>query len=126
MIVAIGTDDTLASPGSQMNYYQALLDKMGRASVDSFARLFVIPQVGHGLRGNNYSTDGDGKSIPATAIPSAWDHVSLLVNWVEKGVAPGKSEVVTAGEKNLPLCSYPTHSKFISGPTGNASSYVCQ
>jgi hypothetical protein len=58
MIVAIGTGDTLASPGSQMNYYQALVDKMGRASVDSFARLFVIPQVGQGLRGNNYSTDG--------------------------------------------------------------------
>ena len=52
MIVAIGTDDTLASPGSQMNYYQAHLDKMGRASVDSFARLFVIPQVGHGHRGS--------------------------------------------------------------------------
>jgi feruloyl esterase len=126
MIVAIGTDDTLASPGSQMNYYQALLDKMGRASVDFFARLFVIPQVGHGLRGNNYSTDGDGKTIPATAIPSTWDRVSLLVNWVEKGVAPGKSEVVTAGEKSLPLCSYPTYPKYVSGPTGTASSYSCQ
>jgi feruloyl esterase len=126
MIVAIGTDDTLASPGSQMNYYQALLDKMGRASVDSFARLFVIPQVGHGLRGNNYSTDGDGKSIPAAAIPSTWDRVSLLVNWVEKGVAPGKSEIVTAGEKSLPLCSYPTYPKYVSGPTNAASSYSCQ
>jgi hypothetical protein len=126
MIVAIGTDDTLASPGSQMNYYQALLDKMGRASVDSFARLFVIPQAGHGLRGNNYATDGDGKSITATAIPSTWDRVSLLVNWVEKGVAPGKSEIVTAGEKSLPLCSYPTYPKYVSGPTNAASSYSCQ
>ena len=109
-----------------MNYYQALLDKMGRASVDSFARLFVIPQVGHGLRGNNYATDGDGKSIPASAIPSTWDRVSLLVNWVEKGVAPGKSETVAAGEKSLPLCSYPTYPKCVSGLTKAASSYSCQ
>src|SRR4029450_10059966 len=29
MIVAIGTNDTLASPGSQLDYYKALLDKMG-------------------------------------------------------------------------------------------------
>jgi len=126
MIIAIGTDDTLASPGSQMNYYQALLDKMGRASVDSFARLFVIPQVGHGLRGNNYSTDGDGKSIPSAAIPSTWDRVSLLVNWVEKGVAPGKSEIVTAGEKSLPLCSYPAYPKYMSGSVTAAGSYSCQ
>ena len=99
---------------------------MGRASVDSFARLFVIPQVGHGLRGINYATDGDGKPIPASAIPSTWDRVSLLVNWVEKGTAPRKSEIVTAGERSLPLCSYPTYPKYVSGPTTAASSYSCQ
>ena len=32
MIVTIGTDDTLASPGAQLDYYQSLLDKMGRPS----------------------------------------------------------------------------------------------
>ena len=48
MIVAIGTNDTLASPGAQLDYYQSVLDKMGRAAVDDFARLYVIPQTGHG------------------------------------------------------------------------------
>ena len=69
MIVTIGTNDTLASPGSQLDYYQSVLDKMGRASVDRFARFFVMPQTGHGLSGTNYATDGDGKTIPATPIP---------------------------------------------------------
>ena len=41
MIVAIGTNDTLASPGAQLDYYQSVLDKMGRRKVDAFARLFV-------------------------------------------------------------------------------------
>ena len=31
LIVAIGTNDTLASPGAQLDYYQSVIDKMGRA-----------------------------------------------------------------------------------------------
>ena len=69
MIVTIGTDDTLASPGTQLDYYQSVLDKMGRDTVDAFARFFVIPQVGHGLSGRSYGTTGDGKSVPTFAIP---------------------------------------------------------
>jgi len=125
MIVAIGTNDTLASPGAQMDYYQSLVDKMGRQQLDAFARLYVIPQVGHGLSGRNYDVDGDGKTIPAAAIPNAWDRVALLTAWVERGVAPGISETVTAGEKTPPLCSYPTYPKYNSGPVGSASSYGC-
>ena len=51
LIVVIGTNDTLASPGAQLAYYQSVLDRMGRAAVDSFARFFVLPQTDHGLSG---------------------------------------------------------------------------
>ena len=85
MIVAIGTNDTLASPGAQLDYYQSVLDKMGRAAVDDFARFYVIPQTGHGLTGSSYTTDGDGHAIPATQIPSRFDRVAMLLDWVEKG-----------------------------------------
>jgi feruloyl esterase len=125
-IVAIGTNDTLASPGAQLDYYQAVLDKMGRAQLDSFARLFVLPQTGHGLNGTNYSTDGDGKTIPSAPIPNSWDRVSLLINWVERGVAPGMSLTVTAGAKSLPMCSYPAYPKYVSGPAPEAGSYRCE
>jgi Tannase and feruloyl esterase len=126
VIVAIGTNDTLASPGAQLDYYQALVDKMGRTQLDSFARLFVLPQTGHGLNGSNYSLDGEGKTIPAAPIPNSWDRVSILMNWVERGVAPGMSERVTAGERSLPLCSYPTSPKYVSGPVTQANSYRCE
>jgi feruloyl esterase len=112
LIVAIGTDDTLASPGAQLDYYQSVIDKMGRTTVDSFARLYVIPQVGHGLRGNTYSVDGEGKPIPVTPIPSAFDRVQLLIDWVEHGSVPGKSITVTAGDKSMPMCSYPMYPKY--------------
>ena len=88
MIVAIGTNDTLASPGAQLDYYQSVIDKMGRNTVDTFARFFVLPQANHGLMGTNYSVDGDGKSLSADPIPTSFNRFELLVDWVEKGIAP--------------------------------------
>ena len=125
MIVTIGTNDTLASPGAQLDYYQAVLDKLGRRSVDRFARLFVMPQAGHGLSGSTYTVDGTGKTIPATPIPNRFDQTQLLFDWVESNMAPSMSVVVNAGTRSLPLCSYPAYPKYVTGPVENAASYRC-
>jgi hypothetical protein len=125
MIVTIGTNDTLASPGAQLDYYQSVIDRMGRALVDGFARLFVMPQTGHGLSGTNYNVDGEGRTIPSLAIPNRYDQLGLLFDWVEKGQAPGMSVTVTAGDRSLPLCSYPSYPRFRMGDVQSASSYAC-
>jgi feruloyl esterase len=125
MIVTIGTNDTLASPGAQLDYFQAVLDRMGRANVDRFARFFVMPQTGHGLSGTNYGVDGNGRTIPSQPIPNRYDHVGLLFEWVENDVVPGMSVTVTAGEKSLPLCSYPSYPRYREGAPSSASSYDC-
>jgi feruloyl esterase len=125
MIVAIGTNDTLASPGAQLDYYQSVLDKMGRTAVDEFARFYVIPQAGHGLTGSSYNVNGDGTAIAAAQIPSRFDRVAMLLDWVEKGIAPPKSATVTGNAGTLPLCSYPTYPKYGAGPATSATSYTC-
>ena len=125
MIVAIGTNDTTAPPGEQLDYYNSVIDKMGRSNVDAFARFFVLPQTGHGLTGTNYTTDGDGKPQEARPIPNTFDRVMLLVDWVEKGVVPGKSITVTGGGRSLPMCSYPEYPKYNKGPVDAAESYEC-
>jgi feruloyl esterase len=125
MIVTIGTNDTLASPGAQLDYYQSVLDRMGRANVDRFARLFVMPQAGHGLSGTNYGQTGDGRTIPTAPIPSRYDQVGLLIDWVENGKAPGMSVTVSAGERSLPLCSYPSYPHYRGGAAESAASYEC-
>lgn len=125
MIVTIGTDDTLASPGAQLDYYQSLVDTMGQARLEAFARLFVMPQAGHGLSGRNYGFDGEGKAVPVAPIPNAFDRFALLANWVERRSVPGKSVVVTAGDRSLPLCSYPAYPRYQSGPPAVAASYTC-
>src|SRR4029079_14819953 len=112
MIVTIGTNDTLASPGAQLDYYQSVIDKLGQDQVDAFARLFVIPQTGHGLSGNSYATNGAGAAMQSTPIPNLFDKRGMILAWVEKNEAPGKTLVVTAGQRSLPLCSYPNYPKY--------------
>jgi feruloyl esterase len=47
------------------------------------------------------------------------------VNWVERGDAPAKTLQVSMGERSMPLCSYPTYPKYVSGPASLATSYTC-
>jgi hypothetical protein len=84
-----------------------------------------MPQTGHGLSGTNYITDGEGKTMASAPIPNRFDQLQLLFDWVENNKAPEMSVTVTAGEKSLPLCSYPTYPRYRSGAPGSASSYVC-
>ncbi len=125
LVVAMGTNDTLASPGAQLDYYQSVVDKMGRKNVDAFARFFVLSQANHGLMGKNYSVNGDGKPIPVKPLPTSFDRFGMLVDWVEKDIAPPKSATVTGGERSLPMCSYPTYPKYKGGPVDVADSYEC-
>jgi hypothetical protein len=125
LLVVIGTNDSLASTGAQLDYYESVLNKMGRPTLDSFARLWVLPQTGHGLTGNNLSVDGDGKTIPSVAIPSSYDGLSMVAAWAETNAAPSMQPVVFAGSKSLPMCSYPQYPQYVAGATVTASSYVC-
>ena len=97
MIVTIGTDDTLASPGAQLDYYQSVIDKMGRETVDAFARLFVLPQAGHGLSGRSAAMNGDGEAVSQFPIPNQFNRNALLFAWVERNEAPGKTVIATSG-----------------------------
>ena len=125
MIVTIGTDDTLASPGAQLDYYQSVLDKMGRRAVDSFARLFVIPQANHGLMARTADVDGAGKAMERMNLPTQYERFALLVDWVERRMAPGMTVTLRGGDRTLPLCSYPQYPKYIGGDAAVAASYRC-
>ncbi|HOW66023.1 MAG TPA: tannase/feruloyl esterase family alpha/beta hydrolase [Candidatus Paceibacterota bacterium] len=124
LIVTIGTDDTLASPGAQLDYFQSVLDKMGRDQVVAFARFYVIPQAGHGLSGRSCGTTGDGQSVPSFQVPNQFNRTALITAWVERNEAPGKTLVVTSGNRSLPLCSYPNYPRYVSGPPESAESYT--
>jgi hypothetical protein len=125
LIVVIGTNDTLASPGAQLAYYRSVTEKLGRAALDSFARFYVLPQTDHGLNGRSYNVDGDGKEVAPQPIPNVYDRFGLITDWVEKGKAPEKSIKAIAGQRSLPMCSYPEYPRYNGGPVNEAASYVC-
>lgn len=125
MLVMIGTNDTTASSGEQLNYYQTVLDTMGREAVDSFARLWVIPQGGHGLSGSSAPINGDGEVTESFQVPSGTDRFALLQAWVEQNVAPGLSETVSSGGRSGPMCSYPLYPHYESGDATQDSAWRC-
>jgi feruloyl esterase len=125
MIVTIGTNDTLASPGAQLDYYEAVIGRMGRRAVDQFARLFVIPQANHGLMATTAQIDGRGRPLEESPLPTAFERFAHLVDWVERGAAPATALTLTGGRKTMPLCSYPAFPKYIGGSAAEARSYRC-
>jgi feruloyl esterase len=125
MIVTIGTNDTLASPGAQLDYYQAVIDRMGRDTVDGFARLFVIPQANHGLMASTADVDGSGQAISRAPLPSSYERFAVLVDWVERKVVPAMSLTVSGAGRTMPLCSYPYYPRFAGASPAAPPSFVC-
>ena len=127
LLATIGTNDTLASPGAQLDYYKSVIDTMGQASVDQFARLWVLPMTGHGLSGNSFNVNGDGQPNATFGIPNSYDRTTAIVQWAENGVAPPMSPVVTNGARSLPMCRYPSYPRYLGGglPVTQAASYEC-
>jgi hypothetical protein len=101
-------------------YYEALAARHGGLEqTKEFARLFLIPNMGH-CRGG-----------PAT---DQFDMLTPLVAWVEQGKAP--EEIIASGTRfasppttrSRPLCPYPQETRYV-GPAGGdlaaASNYAC-
>jgi feruloyl esterase len=58
------------------------------------------------------------------AIPNTYDRLALITAWAERNEAPPKTITVTAGNRSLPMASYPNYPKYVSGPPEQASSYI--
>jgi pimeloyl-ACP methyl ester carboxylesterase len=134
IILTVGTQDFIASSGAQLDYYQSLINKMGQKKLDLFARLYVVPQGGHGLSGRSYKMNGDGEAVEVKNIPApnSNDKIDMLISWVEENNAPAKTLVVNSEGrigvkpegKGYILCTYPNYPRYIGGPQDQVSSYL--
>jgi feruloyl esterase len=112
-----GWADPGIPPGSSVNYYKSVLERMGgKAKVDDSYRLFMVPGMGH-------CGGGDGTST--------FDMVSALDEWVVQGKAPNSivaSRVVNgATVRTRPLCPYPQVATYKgSGSTDDATNFSCK
>ena len=114
LIMVHGTADYLVAPEATVEYFNRLIGKFGRPSVDAFARLYLVPGLGHG----------------AGVFNASWDSVAALDAWRETGVAPSNqvaadSNAATLG-RTRPLCEYGTWPKYKgTGDINSAVSFAC-
>jgi feruloyl esterase len=111
-----GWTDPLIAPENSINYYTAVLDKMGGAArASSSIRLFMVPGMDH-------CGGGEG--------PNSFDSVNVIEQWVEKGNAPAQiiASHLAGGkvDRTRPLCTYPQVARYNgSGSIDEAANFVC-
>lgn len=114
ILMAHGSHDALVSTRATEQYWDRIRNTMGAAKVDSFARYYEIPGYGHAA---------------SSVFNAAWDSLTTLENWVEKGTTPPNQVVAdTAGVpgRTRPLCDYPSWAKYKgAGDINIAQSYTC-
>jgi hypothetical protein len=114
LLIVHGKADATIPTASGAEYYTRLQAKMGADKVSEFVRYYEPPGYAHGNGVFNIS----------------WDSLTVLENWVEKGIPPGPQVVTdsnpaTAG-RTRPLCEYPMWPKYKGqGDINDASNFVC-
>jgi hypothetical protein len=106
LMIYHGLSDESTTPSQTWTYYDAVRKEMGgQRATDEFARLFMIPGMGH---------CGGGPS------PSTSNMLLQVVNWVEEGTAPESIVVsdrnpTTDNPRQRPVFAYPRVAKYV-GP----------
>ncbi|MGH9743321.1 MAG: tannase/feruloyl esterase family alpha/beta hydrolase, partial [Candidatus Acidiferrum sp.] len=132
LILYHGWSDAAISPLNTIDYYGAVIRKMGAAETDSFLRLYMVPGMQH--CGGGPGPDVFGQFGSSTQNDSRHNMYTALERWVEKGQAP--STVITSkltGEgphakviMTRPLCAYPQVARYKGGgDTNDAANSVC-
>jgi tannase/feruloyl esterase len=113
-----GWNDYTVAPGNPVDYYEAVLAKVGRAKAANAVRLFMVPDLLHCLGGTNPST-------------YQFDTVGLLRQWKAAGKAPDQIVLThflygREDRKRL-VCAYPRVATYKgSGNTGDPGNYTCK
>ena len=114
LLLAHGTVDVLVSTRATEEYYQRLQAQMGAGTVNSFVRFYEVPGLGHAA---------------SSQFNAAWDSLTTLEGWAEKGTAPtGQVVKDTIGVpgRTRPMCDFPTWPKYNgTGDVNLASSFTC-
>jgi pimeloyl-ACP methyl ester carboxylesterase len=138
VIVWSGLADDAIPPAGNVNYHERMVAAMGgNAEVQKFMRMYLLPGAAHSSQGRAYTVGGKNDSVPLPKLPGNANQTpareqdqffSALVDWVEKGAAPG--EILLTSRDNsvsYPVCVYPLRTTWNGiGDAKQASSYSCR
>ena len=128
LIIYHGWNDPAIPALNSIDYYNAVLGKLGKNDADSFVRLYMIPGMQH--CGGGPGPDSFGAPGESRQGDPRHDIQAAIQVWVEKGIAP---ETIVAthydGEKvkmTRPLCAYPEEAHYKgTGNSNDAANFVC-
>jgi feruloyl esterase len=112
LLLYAGWADTGITPKNTVDYYQSVVNTMGKNDTKNFARLFMVPGMGHCRGGNG---------------PDTFDTIGALEQWREKGTAPASIAATnkTSG-LSRPLCPYPQYAKYNGvGALKDTANWIC-
>ncbi|HEY1239513.1 MAG TPA: tannase/feruloyl esterase family alpha/beta hydrolase [Bryobacteraceae bacterium] len=116
LILYHGLGDPWFSPLDTAGYYENLIrDDGGRAKVESWSRMFLVPGMGHCAGGS--------------ATLDRFDMLTAITDWVEKGAAPDAVTATGAAfpGRSRPLCAYPKHAQYTGqGDPNDAKNFTCR
>jgi feruloyl esterase len=138
VVVYNGLADDAIPPAGSVNYHERVVAAMGgHAEVQKFMYMYLLPGAAHSSQGRAYTVGGRNDAVPLPKLPGNANQTptreqdqffTTLVDWVEKGVAPG--EIVLTSRDNsvsYPVCVYPQMTTWNgSGPATQASSFSCK
>ncbi|MFL9991909.1 tannase/feruloyl esterase family alpha/beta hydrolase [Paraburkholderia sediminicola] len=113
-IIVQGLSDELVASGDSVNYYNSLVAKFGKESVDGFLRFYTIPGFAHAA--GSFNASG---GLPV---------LEALEGWVESKNSPGNLVVTdtNAPGRTRPLCLYPMFPKYNgTGDINSAANFDC-
>jgi feruloyl esterase len=111
-----GWADPGIAPQNSVNYYDSVIEKLGKAATSNSIRLFMVPGMGH-------CAGGDGTST--------FSMIDALSHWVEQGKAPDRIEASRVrngkADRTRPLCAYPQVAVYNwSGSTDESANFSCK
>ncbi|KAL4790119.1 Tannase/feruloyl esterase [Aspergillus venezuelensis] len=120
LITAQGWADTINAATWPMEHLEDMEKAMGKAKVDEFMRLFMVPGGGH---------CGANPDYPQVPVSYQINVLDALVEWVEKGVPPDEginSEGPSDGSNiSRRLCPWPKQTVFVGENQDRWEDYKC-
>ena len=114
LLLAHGVHDVLVSSRATADYYKRQVTQHGQTKVDSFARYYEVPGLGHAV---------------SSQFNATWDSLTALENWAEKGTAPGAQvtrDTQGVPGRTRPMCDFPKWPKYNgTGDVNAAASFTC-
>lgn len=126
LLYAAGSDYQVNGPVGAMRFYEQGGKKNDKAAFDRNTRFYVAPNSGHGSWGISATT---GEKLPYHA-----DLITILADWVEKGIAPPDAIQQTLKDPkppyaytiSRPLCRFPMYPRYNgSGDHNKMENWKC-